>query len=75
MKCSKLHSCYQYWWESALYGVWDMPGSSGCTGKYSNIYIDGLWAILDHFYSAWGPVGDVDVLEGPIYWSLAEGLA
>jgi hypothetical protein len=43
-----------------------MPGSSGCPGKFSNIYMDVLEAIFNNYFSAWGLVDGVDMLEGPL---------
>ena len=39
-----------------------MPGLADRPSKYSYIYIDGIYVIYDHFSSACGLLGDVDVL-------------
>jgi hypothetical protein len=54
------------WRGSALYSACDMLCLSDRTGKGSNIYIDILLIILNHYLSAWGLVGDVQERKGPI---------
>jgi hypothetical protein len=39
-----------------------MPGLADRPSKYSNIYIDVIGVIYDHFSSACGILGEVDVL-------------
>jgi hypothetical protein len=53
-----MHSCYQYRWESALYG-------ETCQAL-QDVQVNYLIFILNNYYSAWGLVDGVDMLEGPL---------